>query len=301
MKNARIAVIAVLLLACAGQGARAQKHSFTFGVLWNAGARMNTSYSMMSKDIAKAFSLSQGIQLSNIYYSELERFHDDIAMRKLDFIYANTEDDFLMGIMYGYKPLATFSIFGKDRAAHCLYVRGDSGIEDLAALAGKRIVTYPHLTSYSLLRKLLNAAPEQTFSALFTGSDAYAMLDTLVSGNADALFLVETNIDFFKQVNPGPVKQIKKIACSEPMHFMPMMAAPEVPADMLDRFDAFYQDLFKNESLKKYRPFLQQVDLKVFRVTDKDYEPFMALYEYSLEQNWDKNHEAWLASGKSVD
>lgn len=301
MKKSWIAFCFALLLLCAARPALAQKSSYTFGVFWNAGARLNTSYSMMSKDIAKAFSLSQGIQLSNLFYSDLDKFYEDIAMRKLDFIYANTEDDFLMGIMYGYKPFATFSLFGKDKASHCLYVLNDSGIDTAAALAGKKIVTYPHQTAYSQLRKLLNAPPEKHFASVTTSTDAYAMVDALTTGAADAMFIVETNIDFFEQVNPGPIKKIKRIACSESLHFMPIMTAPEVPADMLDRFEDFYMNMYKDETLKKYLPFLKQVDLKVFRVSDQDYEPFFQLYEDALAQKWDKDHETWLASSTPLE
>jgi ABC-type phosphate/phosphonate transport system substrate-binding protein len=300
MKKTQLAFFAVLILLATAVTAHAEKGCYTFGVFWNAGSKLNTSYSIMAKDLTKAFSLSEKIQMSNIYYRNLESFHDDIGTRKLDFVYANTEDDFLLATIYGYKPFATLSIFGKEKASTCLYVKKDSPITSLDGLAGKKLVTYPHLTAYTLLRKLLQAPPEKTFAEMKTTTDAYASVDALVSGTADAIFLVETNTNFFEQVNPGPVKNIRKLACAEPQYFMPLMASPEVADPIMKRMEKFYVSLNTNEVLDKYKPLMKQVGLKVIPVTEADYQSFFELYEFAMAQSWDKDYETWIASSHEL-
>jgi len=300
MKKTHVAFFAVMILIAAALPVRTEKNCYTFGVFWDAGTKLNTSYSIMTKDLMKAFSQSEKIQMSNIYYNNIESFHEDIGIRKLDFVYANTEDDFLLANIYGYKPFATLSIFGKEKVSQCLYVKKDSPITGLDGLAGKKLLTYPHLTAYTLLRKLLQAPPEKTFSEMSTTTDAYASVDALVSGAADAIFLVETNINFFEQVNPAPIKNIRKLACAEPLYFMPLMVSPEVTDPIVKRMVSFYVNLGSNAVLDKYRPLMKQVDFKVISVTEADYKSFFDLYEFALAQGWDKDFEAWLASAKPL-
>jgi ABC-type phosphate/phosphonate transport system substrate-binding protein len=300
MKKTLVALSAVLILLGSAVPAHAEKQSYTFGVFWNAGDKLNTSYIIIAKDLTKAFSQSENIQLSNLYYSNLESFHDDIGTRKLDFIYANTEDDFLLATIYGYKPFATLSIFGKEKSSHCLYVKKDSPITGLDGLAGKKLITYPHQVAYTLLRKLLQSPPEKTFSAMTTSTDAYAMVGALAAGAVDAILLVETNIDYFELVNPGPVKEIRKLACAEPQYFMPLMVSPEVSDEMLKRMETFYVNLLNNKALDKYRPLMKQINFKVIPVTEANYAQFFTLYEFAMAQGWDKDFEAWIATAQPV-
>jgi ABC-type phosphate/phosphonate transport system substrate-binding protein len=300
MKKMCMAFFAVMILLAATVSARAEKNGYTFGVFWNAGTKLNTSYSIMGKDMTKAFSLTEKVQMSNIYYNDIESFHEDIGIRKLDFVYANNEDDFLQASLYGYKPFATLSIFGKDKASYCLYVKKDSPITGLDGLAGKKLVTYPHVTPYALLRQLMKSPPEKTFGGITTTTDAFASVDALVSGSADAIFLLETNVDYFAQVNPAPVKKIKKLACSEPQYFMPLMVSPEVSDQIVKRMETFFVGLNTNVVLRKYRPLMKQVRLKVIYVHEADYDSFFKLYESSMTQGWDKDFDAWVASASEL-
>lgn len=300
MKKTLIALYAALLLVAAAAPVRAEKQGYSFGVYWDAGSKLNTNFSIIAKDITKAFSKTEKVQLSNLYYNNLDSFLDDIGTRKLDFIYANTEDDFLLATIYGYKPFAAISLFGKDKAGYCLYVKKDGPIADVNGLAGKKIVTYPQLTAYAMLRKLINAAPEKTFGGLSTTTDAFASADALVSGAADAVFLLETNVDYFDQVNPGTSGAMRKLACAEPLNFMPLMASPEVSADMLKRTETFYSNLHNNEVLVKYRPLIKQIGFKIIPVSEADYKSFFDLYESSMSQGWDKDFETWMATAKQL-
>jgi ABC-type phosphate/phosphonate transport system substrate-binding protein len=301
MKKTHVVIFAFIILLLAGAViVRAEKNSYMFGVYWDAGTKLNTSYGIMAKDLTKAFSQTEKIQMTNVYYKNLDSFHDDIGTRKLDFVYTNTEDDFLHATIYGYKPFATLSIFGKEKASYCLYVRNDSPITSLAGLDGKKLVTYPHMTAYILLRKLLQAPPETTFGEMTTTSDAFASVDALTSGSADAIFLLETNVDYFKQVNPAPVKKIKLLACAEPQYFMPLMVSPDVTEQMMKRMQTFFVGLNTNIVLKKYRPLMKQVRLKVIYVGEADYEPFFNLIESSMAQGWDKDFDTWIASAHEL-
>jgi len=300
MKNARAIFLTVLLLLAAAGQCRAEKQSYSFGVFWDAGNKLNTSYSIMAKDLTKAFSQTEKIKMFNIYYKNIGSFQDDIGTRKLDFIYANTEKDFLHATIYGYKPFATLSIFGKQKASYCIYVKSDNTATSTAGLAGKKLVTYPYQNTYTLLRKMLNAPPEKTFGKIMTTTDAFASVNALASGAADAIFLLETNVDYFKQVNPGPVKKIKKLACSDPQYFMPLMVSPEVPDPMVARTKNFFASLNTNVELQKYKPLMKQVGLKIIFVGEADYEPFLKMYEAALADGWDKDFDAWAATAQAL-
>ncbi len=300
MKKTQLTLFTALFLMAAAIPCRAEKDSYSFGVFWDAGTKLNTSYTVMAKDLTKAFSQSEKVKMFNVYYNDLESFHNDIGTRKLDFIYSNTENDFLHATIYGYKPFAALSIFGKEKAGYCLYVKNDSPINSISGLAGKKLVTYPHITAYITLRKLMQTAPENTFAEMLTTSDAFASVDALATGAADAVFLLETNIDYFKQVNPGPVKNIKKLSCSDPQYFMPLMVSPEVSDQMIKRMENFFAGLQTNIALKKYKPLMKQVGFKIMYVKEDNYEPFLKLYEEAMAQNWDKDYDAWVAKAKTL-
>lgn len=293
MRQIHTVLFAALLLVSSTLPVRADSQTYTFGVFWDQNEKQTASYNTLSKDIAKAVNQNGGIRLSNIFYSKQAQFHEDITLRKVDFIYANSEEDFLLAIMYGYRPFSSISIFGKEKASHCLYVGKDSDIKDVKGLAGKSILTYPYQNAYSLLRQLIQAPPETTFSSMQPNTDAYKAVSALADGQVDAIFLVETNIDFFEQVNPGPVKKIRMLACAAPLPFMPMMASPAVSDEVLAQMEFFYGQIYTNENLAKYRPFFKQVEFKVFPVTEADYKPFFDLYEYTLTQGWDRDYEKW--------
>ncbi len=300
MKKAHLAIFLALFLIATALPCHADKDGYSFGVFWDAGTKLNTSYTVMAKDLTKAFSQSEQVQMFNIYYNDIDSFHNDIGTRKLDFIYSNTENDFLHATIYGYRPFAALSIFGKEKASYCLYVKDDSAIAGLDGLAGKKLVTYPHITAYILLRKLLSAPPEKTFAAMATTPDAFASVDSLASGAADAIFLLETNVDYFMQVNPAPIKKIKKLACSEPQYFMPLMVSPEVSDQMIKRMETFFAGLQTNASLKKYKPLMKQVGFKVMYVNEDNFEPFLKLYEDAMAESWDKDFDSWHANAKAL-
>ena len=297
MKKFHTLIAAAVLVLCVALTARAEKQSYTFGVFWDQNAKQTASYNTLAKDVAKAISLDGEIRLSNIYYNNLDQFHEDLTTRKVDFIYANTEEDFLLATMYGYRPFASISIFGKDRASHCLYVGKDSEIQDVKGLAGKSLITYPYQNAYSLLRKLVQAPPETYFGAIETGTDAFKSVDDLANGKVDAIFLVETNIDFFENVNPGPLKKIRRLACAEAMPFMPLMAAPAVSDEALSSMEHFYDDIYTNEILSKYVPFFKQVKFKVYRINEEAYQPLFDLYEFTLTNGWDVDFDNWMNPG----
>ncbi len=299
MKKMQIALCALMILIAVAD-ARAENQSYTFGVYWDTGTKFNTSFSVMAKDMTKEFSQTQNIQMFNLFYNNIESFQGDIGTRKLDFIYANSEDDFLLATIYGYKPLATISIFDKEKASECLYVKKDSAINGVADLAGKKLSTYPYQTAYTLLRKIMNAAPEKTLSEMLTSTDAYASVDALASGKVDAIFLMETNIDYFELMNPAPVKNIRKLACAEPLHFMPLMASPNISEELMKKMEAFSVSLNNNEVLDKYKPLMKQVKFKVIPVSETDYKPFFDLYDFTLAEGWDKDFDTWVASAKPL-
>ncbi len=248
----------------------------------------------MFNDLVKVFEKKENIKCDVIPYSDEKLFLSDIRKGRLDFAMSMRVDGIYDVLKSGkMKPIFQFETFGEERYRYCLYVKKSRNMRTLADIKGLRLASYEDMIPYFYLREITKVPPEDYFVMKMSPNPSSSIY-ALGLGDADVLFTIDFNLEYFRLTNPGPVKDLVSIACSDSIPRVPFFASVKVNPAVAEKIFTYTAGIDKEEELKKYRPLVKMMKSKPTRVTTRDYAGLMAMYETGVKKGWDKDFRAWL-------
>jgi phosphonate transport system substrate-binding protein len=174
-----------------------------------------------------------------------------------------------------YRVIAHNQEFGKNAVAGALFVRRDSGINDVSQLRGRTIIFgggKDAMLSYIGPRFLLMQAglKEQDFKSEFAVNPPNAIL-ALFNKQADAAGGGDILIDLQAVKKAIDAKEIKMLAATEPLLFLPWAVKRSMPAALADSIQGTLIELGNTEAGRKVLKTARTTGL--FKASDKDYDP----------------------------
>jgi phosphonate transport system substrate-binding protein len=174
-----------------------------------------------------------------------------------------------------YKVIAHNQEFGKDAVAGALYVRKDSGITEVSQLRGRTIIFgggKDAMLSYIAPRFMLMQAglKERDFKTEFSVNPPNALL-ALFHKQADAAGGGDILIDLPVVKNAINTDDIKVLAVTEPLLFLPWAVNRSMPAKLGDSIQSILVDLKNSEEGRKILK--SAATTGIGKAGDMDYHP----------------------------
>jgi len=294
------AIAAVLLPALTRSTVAAEKTDYKFGMWFGVGTEFDAQNKQIISDLIDAFSQKSKYKITFEWFSDFDKFVGAVKKGELDFIYA-----FKYEVIYDlmtsgkYEPYLMPYLLGKKEFSMCLYVNTSGGIRAAADLKGKRALVADGMPEYYVLRKILNDKPEDVFGTIEKSKSGLASMYSLAMNDTDVVYASEITEKFMKMNNPGPLKKISRLSCSDNYPFMPIMSARSVPGELLSDFRNIFSNVAKEESLKKYRPIIATYKFSFMPVGKDVYKPVVAVFQEAKAKKWDKDYEIWKKIVKS--
>jgi phosphonate transport system substrate-binding protein len=222
-----------------------------------------------------------GMPVSLEMSSNFDTFSANLKQRRYDLVHLNPFDYISAHDDLAYDALVQNEEFGEATIKGAIFVRKDSGIDQLIDLKGKKILFGggPRaMMSYIVPTFLLQQAglTKKDYKEVFAINPPNAVLATYLR-QADAggagevvrrLPMVASKID---------VDQLEMIAVSRPLPHLPWAVKQEMPADLKQRLRILLVDLKQSE---EGRRILKQARLSAFNpVTNKDYDSHREIVE----------------------
>jgi phosphonate transport system substrate-binding protein len=203
---------------------------------------------------------------------DFDAFWQGVQAQRYDIVHYNQYH--YIHSAHAYRVIAHQQEFGRQSVAGALFVRADSGITDLKQLRGKTIIFgggRDAMMSYIAPRYLLMQAGvgEAEFKTEFAVNPPNALL-ALYHGQADAAGGGDILIDLPAVRNAIDAKQIKMLAATEPLLFLPWAVKRSMPTKLANEIQALLVGLGDNDIGRKV---LQSAKVTgMGAATDKDYD-----------------------------
>jgi phosphonate transport system substrate-binding protein len=174
-----------------------------------------------------------------------------------------------------YKVIAHTQEFGKDAVAGALFVRNDSGITDVAQLRGRTIMFgggKDAMLAYIAPRYLLMQAglKEGDFNTQIAVNPQNALV-ALYYKQADAAGGGEIVLDQPVIRNAINAKEIRILATTEPLLFLPWAVKRTTPARLADSIQSILLDLKNSEAGRQVLKSAMMTGMG--KAADRDYDP----------------------------
>jgi len=203
---------------------------------------------------------------------DFDAFWQGVKAQRYDIVHYNQYH--YIHSAHNYRVIAHQQEFGRQAVAGALFVRTDSGITDLKQLRGKTIIFgggRDAMMSYIAPRYLLMQAGlgENQFKTEFAVNPPNALL-ALYHRQADAAGGGDILIDLPAVKNAIDAGQIKLLAATEPLLFLPWAVKRSMPAKLADEIQTLLVGLPDNDIGRKV---LQSAKVTgMGSATDKDYD-----------------------------
>ena len=174
-----------------------------------------------------------------------------------------------------YRVIAHNQEFGKNAVAGALFVRKDSGITELSQLRGRTIIFgggKDAMMSYIAPRFLLMQAglKEADFKSEFAVNPPNALL-ALYSKQADAAGGGDILIDLPVVRNAINTDEIRLLASTEPLLFLPWAVKRTMPAKLGESIQSILVELKQSDGGKKVLKSARTTGIE--KADDRDYDP----------------------------
>lgn len=185
---------------------------------------------MLGHLLAKIQAQPLPFSLSLKHYPDTKTLFAALGREEPSFLYTNEAEPSLLAKDTGhYTVLASHTFMEKKEWPACLMVPMKSSIKTLADLKNKRAMLATPFFQFLQLAQLVGQPPTQFFSQLKPSPNQLSILYALSLGEADVGFLSQDTVMFLKKTNPGPVKNLRTLACGKPQPTAPLMASRRVP------------------------------------------------------------------------
>jgi phosphonate transport system substrate-binding protein len=261
------ATVLAMLLVCATRAFSADK--LTLGIFPRLKA---TETVTIYQPLATYLSERLGRPVVLVTSKDFDAFWQGVKAQRYDIVHYNQYH--YIHSAHAYRVIAHQQEFGRQSVAGALFVRADSGITELKQLRGKTIIFgggRDAMMSYIAPRYLLMQAGvgEAEFKTEFAVNPPNALL-ALYHGQADAAGGGDILIDLPAVRNAIDAKQIKILAATEPLLFLPWAVKRSMPAKLADDIQALLVGLGDNDIGRKV---LQSAKVTgMGAATDKDYD-----------------------------
>jgi phosphonate transport system substrate-binding protein len=261
------ATVLAMLLVCATRAFSADK--LTLGIFPRLKA---TETVTIYQPLATYLSERLGRPVALVTSKDFDAFWQGVKAQRYDIVHYNQYH--YIHSAHAYRVIAHQQEFGRQSVAGALFVRADSGITELKQLRGKTIIFgggRDAMMSYIAPRYLLMQAGvgEAEFKTEFAVNPPNALL-ALYHGQADAAGGGDILIDLPAVRNAIDAKQIKILAATEPLLFLPWAVKRSMPAKLADDIQALLVGLGDNDIGRKV---LQSAKVTgMGAATDKDYD-----------------------------
>ncbi len=278
----------------AAEKAQARKPAYVFGMCFRTNTGMDSQYKAFYQEAIKAFAEKESMDIKIMFYSDPKAYIADLRKGRVDFGISTSNDVLYTALKEKLmEPFVMFAVFGQKSYRNCIYVKKKSGFKKISDLKQKTLLTYDTFESYVSLRDLLKSSPEDYF-VLRAGVSAFSSIYAIGLDDTDAIYVADVNIKYFEKSNPGPVKELQEIACSNEMSYTPIFKKKDFPPEVADEFIDYAMNITENKQMKKYAPLLRTAKMATFPARRAGYEGFISLMDKGYKEKWDKSYEQWI-------
>lgn len=204
---------------------------------------------------------------------DFDAFWKEVTERRYDIVHYNPYH--YVNSTQSYTVVAYSQEFGKSAVAGALYVRKDSGITNVSQLRGRTIMFgggKDAMLSYIAPRFLLMQAglQEGDFKSKFAVSPPNAMI-ALYHQQADAAGGGDILIDLPVVKNAINTQELRLLAVTEPLLFLPWAVKRTMPAKLRDSIQTTLEDLASSDAGKQVLKAAQTTGIG--KAGDRDYDP----------------------------
>jgi len=292
---------ALLILVCSATNIHAAETKskdavYTFGMLTDTVSELSASLFELNKVSVKIITARDNINIEMKRINSKDTMRKEIKAGTYDFVSAVDNDLVLEAMERGYEPFTTLSIYGSSEAAYCIFVRKESEIRDVGQLKNKSITIPDVAAPYYVLRGLAGEPPEDYFSAVRRIRESGSAVISLNLKEDDAALIFREDLVPFEKMNPGPVKSIRQLWCSDvKFQRIPVFHKKTVPREVVRKILSRLINLGKEPDFKPYLPLMKQFKGKMVPISRKDYEPLAKLYKDAENNGWDREYRHWLS------
>ena len=263
-------VLLSMAASIAPHGALAQQDPLVLGVFpRNKATETVTMYSPLAEHLSEKL----GRKVTLVTAKDFEAFWMGVSEGRFDIVHYN-QYHFTRSVQM-YRVIAHNQEFGKNAVAGALFVRRDSGINDVSQLRGRTVIFgggKDAMLSYIGPRFLLMQAglKEQDIKSEFAVNPPNALL-ALYNKQADAAGGGDILIDLQVVRKAIDTKEIKMLAATEPLLFLPWAVKRSMPVPLADAIQATLTELGTSEAGRNVLKAARTTGL--VKATDKDYDP----------------------------
>ena len=258
-------------------GAKAADSTLVLGVFPRYNA---TETATMYVPLAEHLSQRLGhTRVSVVTAKDFDAFWKGVEEQKYDIVHFN-QYHYIRSAQH-YRVIAHSQEFGRSAVAGAVYVRKDSGINDLAQLKGRTVIFgggKDAMLSYIAPRFLMMRAglKEGDFKTEFAVNPPNALL-ALYHKQADAAGGGDILIDLPVVKNAINTGELKILAATEPLLFLPWAVKRTMPAKLRESIQSILTDLNQNDAGKNVLKAAKTSGIE--KAEDKDYAPHRRMTE----------------------
>jgi phosphonate transport system substrate-binding protein len=232
-----------------------------------------TETTTMYTPLANYLSERLGRKVTLVTAKDFDAFWKSVTERRYDIVHYN-QYHYIQSAQ-SYKVVAHNQEFGKNAVAGALFVRKDSGITEVSQLRGRTIIFgggKDAMLSYIAPRFLLMQAglKEADFKSEFSVNPPNALL-ALYHKQADAAGGGDILIDLPVVKNAINSQDLRVLATTEPLLFLPWAVKRTMPAKLADSIQAILVDLGNSDAGKQVLK--AALTTGMGKAGDKDYDP----------------------------
>ena len=232
-----------------------------------------TETTTMYTPLANHLSERLGRKVVLVTSKDFDAFWKAVTERRYDIVHYN-QYHYIQSAQ-SYRVVAHNQEFGKNAVAGALFVRKDSGITEVAQLRGRTIIFgggKDAMLSYIAPRFLLLQAglKEGDFKSEFSVNPPNALL-ALFHKQADAAGGGDILIDLPVVKNAINSQEIRVLATTEPLLFLPWAVKRTMPSKLADAIQAILVDLGSTDAGKQVLKAAMTTGMG--KAGDKDYDP----------------------------
>jgi len=263
------ALLSFVLTAVVTSSTQAAQDPLVMGIFpRNKATETTTMYTPLANYLSERLGRKVILETSK----DFDSFWKGVMERKYDIVHYN-QYHYIQSTQ-AYKVIAHNQEFGKDAVAGALFVRKDSGINELAQLRGRTIIFgggKDAMLSYIAPRFLLMQAglKEGDFKTEFAVNPPNAAL-ALYNKQADAAGGGDILIDLPVVKNAVNTQELKLLATTEPLLFLPWAVKRTMPAKLGESIQSLLVELGRSDAGKDILKAAMTTGMG--KAEDKDYD-----------------------------
>jgi phosphonate transport system substrate-binding protein len=263
------ALLSFVLTAVVTSSTQAAQDPLVMGIFpRNKATETTTMYTPLANYLSERLGRKVILETSK----DFDSFWKGVMERKYDIVHYN-QYHYIQSTQ-AYKVIAHNQEFGKDAVAGALFVRKDSGINELAQLRGRTIIFgggKDAMLSYIAPRFLLMQAglKESDFKTEFAVNPHNAAL-ALYNKQADAAGGGDILIDLPVVKNAVNTQELKLLAATEPLLFLPWAVKRTMPAKLGESIQSLLVELGRSDAGKDILKAAMTTGMG--KAEDKDYD-----------------------------